>query len=345
MAAPRPSSTPDIYRELDPNVRTGVGFITTLLPRDNAIKRLFIHLRVNLTTPAAGAVWLNHSPQRLLRLIRVSGTLPGASVVTIKEASGQLLYAAAKFKRSMTPWRVMPQAGQQANIIAECTIPIEFYASNMADSGLSFLPAYAYRDLKLELLWGDITDLTASANVTLNSATAEITTHEIPGLVGDFHVNVESSMIFNHGATGNGIQTFDLPLSGLYKSLMFHQHISQGPSDEAVTRFEVNLNGMTAIRRQGWRNAQGVTSYIHDETRPGNTLTFDATSPPPDPILNITDFLTWNRGLVFIDFAQNGGITGLLDARAMTTFRVLNDVAVAPCTMEVLLNRFEQPAV
>lgn len=346
-----PGSRPDIVRVFNrssiPDVANG-GPTTQEMPRGHAIKRVFLDLRVDLTEAAGAGTVITDNPWTLLQSVRISGTRRGGGGrVTWKSAPAALLYWAAAFKRGLKPYRVQLASGAaQANTILRSVLPIEFYSSNMADNGRGMLFSKFFDDLRVDLTWGRPTDL-ISANCTINSATCDLITHEIPGLEPDpdepTYANIEESALFSVTATQTRGELFKVGTSGEVKSMLFRT-TNQGTAGRPLVNtivsgdLEVNLNGQFVSRKLSWEQLRGFDAYVHG---PGvHPIVTDAAGTRA--IATGTEFQPPD-GYAFLDFAPNGGEDGLIQAGALDSFKVFADVTTNGNTpqVEMLLNRFE----
>jgi len=342
MAGPV-GSRPDLKRTLARNTYASGSIVETILPRDHGLKRLWCRLRVDMTV-SSGASVITDNPMSLVKSIRISGTVSGAGSTTIKQASLTMLYWAAFFKRGTKPYRAqLASAGNQSNTILEVMVPIDFYATNLAEPGASILPCYAYKDLVAQVQWGTTTDLCASG-VTINSAYIDFTTHELPGLTEtEYARNIETMMTYPATTTGTDLQIFDLPLSGAYKSILLRETSSGAATRPGLNlltgKVRVDLNGQSNIRlldaaaiRQAnaWSHGDGPSPVLTDAA---GTRALSITVVEENPLT----YLYW------IDFAENMGVDGLIDASRLSSFKLYGDITTGGTSpiIEGLINRFE----
>lgn len=342
MAGPV-GTRPDLKRQLARNTYASNSIVETILPRDHALKRLWARLRVDMTV-SGGASMITDNPMSLVKSIRISGTISGAGSTTLKQASMTQLYWASYFKRGTKPYRAqLASAGNQANTILECMVPIDFYATNLSEPGASLLPCYAYKDLVAQVQWGTTTDLCASG-VTINSAFIDFTTHEIPGIAEvEFARNLETSMTYPATTTGTDLMMFDLPLSGAYKSIMLRETSSGAATRPGLNlltgKVRVDLNGQSNVRYLDAAAIRQANAWTHGDG-PSPTLTDAAGTRALSITVVEENPLTY---LYFLDFAENMGTDGLLDASRLSSFRLYADITTGGTSpiVEALINRFE----
>lgn len=346
-----PGARPDIIRIFNrhtiPDATNG-GPTTGELPRGHAIKRILLDLRVDLTQVGGGATVLADNPASLLQSVRISGSRRGGGGrVTWKSAPAYLLYWAAAFKKGRKPYRYQLANGNaQANTILRTVIPVDFYSSNMTDKGRGLLFSKFFEDLRVDLTWGRPADL-LSAGTTINSATCDIITHEIPGLEPDpdepTYANIEEAAMFPVTATGVRTELFKLGLSGEVKSMLLRTANTASAGRPLVNTIisgdvEVNLNGQFVSRKLSWEQLRGMNAWesgpaispIATDAAGTRALATGSEFNPPD-------------GYAWIDFAQNGGEDGLIQASALDSFKVFADLTTNGNSpqVEMLVNRFE----
>ena len=217
---------------------------TMNLPRAHFLKRLIMHLKVNVDN--ATGVYTQDDILNLVKRIRV--VADGSKI--IKNIDMVSSYDMDKFQYGTAPLKVLSTSDGSA-IIQEAVTYIDFELDE--DEIMSYLPAFAVNSLVLEIDWADTSDI-ASSGVTLNSASISVSVEELRREdLEDSQELLESLVVFREivkevSITSTGelpieVETGDRVYSGFYV-----RGVNNASRDnDFIENYSVEKDGTTEI--------------------------------------------------------------------------------------------------
>ena len=205
------------------------------LPTNGYITELELRLHVNVST-GTSVTWKSDALWRLIKQLRIYSTEKDyIRLIDLRLVKARnILDYAGKIVEPTLP------GANQSNV--DLTLPIKLHFGYFPHSNYDtsvIIPAAELKTLKLEVLWGDNTDL--GTGVTINSADITITVRQVLGRPSGYEIPAWQSKSLTLKVTDEyGVNVHDIEGFGyLYRILHVILDSNDDRSDDVVSRFSV----------------------------------------------------------------------------------------------------------
>lgn len=264
------------------------------LPKEHWYKKL--HVRLQGSHIVSSALTLSGGIMALLKNINAKAN----GTITPKNANSYMFYNLARLNNGIAP-RQLETLLTVATHPVFVDIPLNFSLPRRVSQPYStMLDSDPFKTFQLFIQTGALADVYSAGASTLSATTLEIWSEEIvPNRVSRFDLNQESQLDLTWTAANSKL-TMDLPLGGMYKSILFKVSDSGTANDTSVNRITALINGTEILYSLTW-----------DELQDMNQLDYG---------------IAPTVGYALLDFDERGAGEELIPSQNLSTFKIEFDV-------------------
>jgi hypothetical protein len=280
---------------------------TLQLPRNFAYDHILLRLTADISIITAAATAFVEGAFKLIKRIEIVAN----GSITVKSLDAASL---AKLNQYLTGVANAQSAVPTAigdNQSHNAALKIDFAIDRSVSSFDTLLNSMEYSTLDIRITWGDKDSMySTSTNVTINSASLELTSKECKFERGG-SMNKVSTHEIDITATSDALQ-YRFPVGNKYRGVLVKAEVDGNPSNDVITEIEFKSGTDVFVK----------ASY--DSLRDYNKMAYEQESVPD--------------GYVFIDFAEDGLIlTQSIDTQGMSdftgSFKVIKGAGVHTLTL------------